>query len=124
MKLILKMCLFFGTFCTAQSSPSIECSYYAWQLGNSTIYECALAISNPNGFDNFTRILGDHVPGFNDLNVTEVPFANGLSTNIPQIICRQFPKITTYRSRQKLPRSLMLDLSINKYYNPHCLVLD
>jgi len=33
-------------------------------------------------------------------------------------------KITTYRSRQKLPRSLVLVLSINKYYNPHCLVLD
>jgi len=37
---------------------------------------------------------------------------------------RHLKKITTYRSRQKLPRSLVLVLSINKYYNPHCLVLD
>jgi len=46
-----------------------------------------------------------------------------MSANVTE--CRnETYKITTYRSRQKLPRSLMLDLSINKYYNPHCLVLD
>ncbi|KAL7013794.1 hypothetical protein ACKWTF_015582 [Chironomus riparius] len=96
MKLVLKTALiliFHAVFCASQSSPSITCSYYAWQSANTTTYECALTISNPNGFDNFTRINGDHQPGFSDQNVTEIPFANGLTTNIPQIICRQFANL-------------------------------
>ncbi|XP_070501428.1 carboxypeptidase N subunit 2-like [Chironomus tepperi] len=96
MKLIVGIGLilsFFVTFCAAQESEYIFCSYYLWQLRNTTTYECALNISNPIGLDNFTRIDGDHYPGFNDHNVTEIPFANGLTTNIPQIICRQFPNL-------------------------------
>lgn len=67
---------------------SISCTY-----SNSGNYTCALAINNPNGFNNFSYINGTHLTGLNDDNVLHVRTTSTISTNVPSIICEKFKSL-------------------------------
>lgn len=88
MKLILMT--FLLIFVTSSSSTSLNCIY-----SNLTgfPYSCNLAISNPDGRDNFERINGTHVGNLTDQDVVRVVNAYGDTPIIPQIICQQFPNL-------------------------------
>jgi Leucine-rich repeat (LRR) protein len=64
----------------------ISCEYFL----SAGTYGCMLRINNPNGFDNFTRIPGNHLAGFGDENVVEVFSISGTTSNIPTVVCGQF----------------------------------
>ena len=54
-------------------------------------YICDLAITNPEGFNNFTGIDGSHLEGKTNDDVRRIDRAFGSnSTNVPSIICETF----------------------------------
>ena len=61
----------FATFRSALSQ-SISCVYDLRQFGGRNGYACTLAIENPEGWNNFTQIEGQHFPGLNNVFVTAV----------------------------------------------------
>ncbi|KAG5666386.1 hypothetical protein PVAND_014415 [Polypedilum vanderplanki] len=77
--------------CTSVAQNFLECDY---QLEDST-YTCILSISNPNGFDNWTTIDGNHLEGFTNADVVNLRASYQTTTNIPQIICSTFMNLTT-----------------------------
>lgn len=76
---------------TRIKSQSISCNYI--NRGGTYPYTCQLAISNPQGFDNFTTIPGTHVTGFTDADVLLVDAFSQNTLNVPSILCRQFPNV-------------------------------
>ncbi|XP_070492484.1 protein artichoke-like [Chironomus tepperi] len=81
--LILLLAAFSSTYC-----QSISCEY---ELRGEQ-YVCYLNVNNPNGYDNFTQIEGNHLPGYDDNRVTSIiKRANSVTRNVPQILCTQFP---------------------------------
>ncbi|XP_037031021.1 carboxypeptidase N subunit 2-like [Bradysia coprophila] len=72
----------------AQQS-SLRCTYALY----GGTYTCDLTINNPNGFNNFTEIEGIHLEGHTNADVTTVYRVSGVSTNVPSIICEQFPNL-------------------------------
>lgn len=88
MKLLLVICSLV-TIVWAQE-PSLSCHYWNWSGG----YFCQLEINNPDGYNNFTEIGGNHLEGFSNADVNEIRRAHTSSTaNIPRIICDTFPNI-------------------------------
>lgn len=70
------------------SAQSASCRYL-----NSTVgYTCYLTMNNPLGAE-FEEIEGQHLDGFTDADVVMVYSWEGSSTNVPQVICRQFPNL-------------------------------
>ncbi|KAL7051775.1 hypothetical protein ACKWTF_004615 [Chironomus riparius] len=84
-KVLIVLLAIFGS----SYSQSISCDY---ELRGEN-YVCYLHVDNPNGFDNFTRIEGNHLPGFTDNSVTAIIkiILNSTTRNVPQILCSQFP---------------------------------
>ncbi|KAG5666388.1 hypothetical protein PVAND_014417 [Polypedilum vanderplanki] len=70
---------------------TISCNYN--YRGANYPYTCILNINNPNGFDDFENIMGQHVEGFDNENVTSIDAFAQTSTIIPQILCSQFPNL-------------------------------
>ncbi|CAG9811906.1 unnamed protein product [Chironomus riparius] len=94
--------LFFGsvTLCLAnvikvpkvtREDAQISCSYQA-PTGLSG-YTCNLNIHNPNGHNDFTNVDGEHLEGFGNADVERLYITYQNTTNIPSIICEQFPNI-------------------------------
>lgn len=83
MKFLILFAIFGIHSTTAQS---ISCIYQ----GVATAYSCTLIINNPNGFDNFTDITGNHLLGLDDIHVQSVTADFGISSNFPRIICDKF----------------------------------
>lgn len=71
------------------NSQSVSCVYNLHTLG----YSCRLFLDNPNGFDGFTTVDGEHVAGFSNADVTIINGVNVTTTNFPSIISRQFVNI-------------------------------
>jgi hypothetical protein len=86
--------LIFSIFTSNQltSAQDLSCQY---QIGfnGSMAYTCLMSINNPNGFDSFSSIGGEHLPGWSDSSVWDVIFTSGISTNFPQIICQRFSSL-------------------------------
>lgn len=80
------------TVAVAQQQPSLSCLYFA-SGSNAETYGCDLSINNPDGFNNFTEIGGIHLEGFTNDHLTVIYMYNGVSANIPQIICDTFPNL-------------------------------
>jgi hypothetical protein len=72
---------------SVKSQATISCNYQ-----DNPLYTCALSIENPDGLQ-FENIPGDHLPGFNDSHVERVEAIFQITTNIPAVICRQFPNL-------------------------------
>lgn len=68
--------------------PFISCLY---QLYNS--YGCELSIHNPDGLNDFTEIGGIHLEGYTNADVAAVYTYDGITTNVPTIICETFPNV-------------------------------
>lgn len=70
-------------------SQNPSCTYQNDQFYG---YTCTLSINNPNGFDNFTQITGQHVNGFTSTDVRRVLSLGppSITINIPSIICTHF----------------------------------
>lgn len=94
--------LFFGcvTLCLANviKSPklpredaTISCRYQA--PTGLTGYTCNLNIHNPNGHNDFTNVEGEHLEGFGNSDVQRLYITYQNTSNIPSIICEQFPNI-------------------------------
>ncbi|CAG9798479.1 unnamed protein product [Chironomus riparius] len=58
-------------------------------------YTCDLTIINPNGLNNFNEISGQHLNGKSNEDVFYIYSYNSgaNSTNIPSVICQQFPNL-------------------------------
>lgn len=70
--------------------PYLSCDFLP---PTGVIYDCILTIHNPNGLNNFTEITGIHQDELTNDDVTVVSGVNGVSTNIPEIICGTFPNL-------------------------------
>ncbi|XP_070489948.1 insulin-like growth factor-binding protein complex acid labile subunit [Chironomus tepperi] len=74
-------------------NEELSCRYFE----DTTGYNCELIIQNPNGFNNFTGISGDHMDGKTDSDVKAVSLHRSVTTNIPGIICEKFNNIQRAR---------------------------
>lgn len=59
-------------------------------------YGCQLEIFNPNNLNNFTEVIGSHLNGFTNNDVTAVYHRNRDSTIVPTIICDIFPNLSIF----------------------------
>lgn len=76
-----------------QTPLTPSCRYFI-SMGE---YVCSLTINNPNNFNNFTHIAGTHLAGRTNINVTRIEHAdNAVMSNIPSIICSQFPNLKLF----------------------------
>jgi len=94
--------LFFGsvTLCLAnvikipksiREDPQISCNYQP--PTSLSGYTCLLNIQNPNGHNDFTNIGGNHLEGFGNSDVERLYITYQNTSNVPSIICEQFPNI-------------------------------
>ncbi|KAG5668553.1 hypothetical protein PVAND_016491 [Polypedilum vanderplanki] len=74
-------------------AQSIDCVYSTTVINNVQHYACNLEIENPNGFDEFQEIIGTHLEGRTNADVTYISHYHGSTTIVPQIICSQFPNL-------------------------------
>lgn len=89
---ICALIFLFVSFQNTLGQEFLNCDYEL----KSGIYSCNLKINNPNGFDNFTEIGGQHLTSYRNRDVNEVIATNGSnSTNIPSIICEKFENVKT-----------------------------
>ena len=66
----------------------ISCSYSTYSTDG---YNCDLTIQNPNGFNGFTGISGNHVPGYRNNDVSSIGNSQvQLTKNVPSILCDTF----------------------------------
>jgi Leucine-rich repeat (LRR) protein len=72
-------------------SQELSCIYQFNSFYN--VYFCYLNANNPNGLETIETITGEHLDGFTDANVTAVYSWDGRTTNIPSVICEQFPNL-------------------------------
>ena len=70
-------------------NEELKCRYFE----DNNDYICELTIFNPNGFNNFTDISGDHLEGKTDYNVDVIHLSRSITINIPSIICEKFKNI-------------------------------
>lgn len=77
---------------TFAQEPFLSCDFS--RIG--ILYRCNLIIHNPNGWNNFTDIGGIHQEGFTNDDVLIVMDVNGVSTNVPQIVCDTFPNLILF----------------------------
>lgn len=90
--LVCALILIIVSFEKFYGQSSLSCGY----VDNDGVYSCNLDINNPNGFDNFTEIMGEHEPGYLDEEVAIVSAVLGSkSTNVPSIICERFVNVKT-----------------------------
>lgn len=95
---------------SAQENPS--CTYNKHIL---SFYDCELAINNPNGFDGFESIEGEHYDGktYDDVNV--ILFKNSSETkNFPRIICDTFENVEVISISDSIGLS---EIGINSFVN-------
>lgn len=70
----------------------IEC--YSYFVNLPEIYTCFLKIYNPNGFDNFTDISGEHLLGKTDDDVLHISaYITSETPIIPSIICEKYKNL-------------------------------
>ncbi len=93
MKLFFLISALFSSVARAQE-PFLSCDFLP--PFSSVIYDCILTIHNPNGLNNFTEIDGIHQDGLVNDDVTVLRGVNGVSTNIPKIICDTFPNLLLF----------------------------
>ncbi|XP_070497788.1 chaoptin-like [Chironomus tepperi] len=79
---------------TTREDPQISCRYQP-PTGLSG-YTCILDIQNPNGHNDFTSIGGEHLDGFTNLDVERLYITFQNTSNIPSIICLQFPNLLDF----------------------------
>ena len=77
MKLIL---IFLLQFLAESSTQEVSCQYFNFPFG----YTCYLNIFNPLGGE-FDEILGEHLQGFGNENVTRLEAWDGSTPNIPEV---------------------------------------
>jgi Leucine-rich repeat (LRR) protein len=93
-KLLLKGILFLQIVYLALAQINPSCKYYFTELSE---YSCNLTISNPNGYDDYIRIDGIHLPGYDDSKVKIVKTTEGsITTNIPKIICAKYGNLLRF----------------------------
>jgi Leucine-rich repeat (LRR) protein len=89
MKYLAFLLLIFSTSGAEKFSEiSISCTYSV-----SVPYTCDLTINNPDGFDNFTQISGNHVGNRQDSDVSSIYGYNQNTVNVPVILCQQFVNV-------------------------------
>ncbi|KAG5666389.1 hypothetical protein PVAND_014418 [Polypedilum vanderplanki] len=69
--------------------PWINCNYN--MQGDQ--YSCTLSTHNPNGFNDFTEIEGDHLPDRANADVVSVTALYQNTRIIPSILCQSFPNL-------------------------------
>lgn len=90
--------LIFLVFCASRViAQDISCTYEVGFNG-TTSYACLMTINNPNGFDSFTEISGEHVSGWTDTSVSDVIITSGVTPIIPQVICQKFPQLSRFNA--------------------------
>jgi Leucine-rich repeat (LRR) protein len=72
---------------------SISCTFH-----DDSLYTCELSIHNPDGFDLFETIQGEHLENKTDSDVSAVIMSGQNSQNIPVIICEKFRNIEDFHS--------------------------
>lgn len=70
--------------------PQLSCHYNELMDGG---YACSLFIHNPNAFDEFEAIDGDHLAGRNNEDVTTLTAFYQNTRIIPSILCATFPNL-------------------------------
>lgn len=65
----------------------MRCEY---NVNPTTGYTCNLFLKNPNGFDDFTAVDGNHLIGRSNADVVAISSGSVSSTNFPSVISRQF----------------------------------
>ncbi|KAL7051773.1 hypothetical protein ACKWTF_004613 [Chironomus riparius] len=92
----IKLLLVLFAFAGSTLSQRISCDYELRTINGQQHYTCYMNIDNPTGWNNFTQVEGFHFPGLNNVFVTAIirNTANSSTTNIPEIICSQFPHVT------------------------------
>lgn len=90
----LQVLVIFVLFVRSSSAQDIECIYKDSLNAGTWYYTCELVIQNPNGFNNFTTIIGTHLPNRTDADVLRVhTHYQSKSTIFPQILCSQFKNL-------------------------------
>ncbi|XP_070497778.1 uncharacterized protein [Chironomus tepperi] len=93
--------------------PWLQCRYEMTGL-----YTCMLMTHNPNGFNDFNGVTGEHLSGQGDSNVTQVSARFSNTRIIPTVICQQFTNLRII----SLQNSNVEDLSEDSF--THCTLLD
>lgn len=91
--LIVSLILFINFQLIFTQNDGLTCRYFEDHFG----YNCELIIQNPNEFNNFTEIGGEHMDGKSDSDVKGVSVHRSITTNIPAIICEKFNNIQRAR---------------------------
>ena len=87
MKLAILFPIILNVYMTSGQNINIGCIYGNFQLR----YTCMITIFNPDGFNNFTHISGQHLPGMTDTTVEPIFGERGSVTlNFPSAICEIF----------------------------------
>lgn len=73
-------------------AQNISCNYAIV----SSRYTCNMIVNNPNGFDGFPHISGEHLEGRSNNDVIDIKVTSGTSPIIPQIICQQFQALRRF----------------------------
>lgn len=109
----MKFLILLAIFIESITAQSIFCIY----SGTQSSYTCNLVLNNPEGYDNFTEIVGIHLSNLEDLHVQIVTIASGISPNFPRIICDKF-RNTRFINFQNVH---LEEIGLNSFYN--CQVL-
>jgi Leucine-rich repeat (LRR) protein len=80
-------------FLASAQDASISCNYNMFNVTGVENYRCILTVNNTQGFDEFSEISGEHLPGLTNADVTILQSGSGYSTIVPRIICAQFPNL-------------------------------
>jgi len=88
---VLSMKLFFilSSLLSVTVAQTISCRY----VNYGSVYGCELTISNPNNFNSFTQITGNHLSGYSNARVGHLARVGGITSNTPRIICDTFPNL-------------------------------
>lgn len=73
--------------------PTISCRYQFLQDGS---YACVLASHNPNGFNGFEDVPGDHLANQGDEDLTLIDTRGPNTQIIPTILCQKFENLRVF----------------------------